>query len=562
MKNLRFWLLLICCLYLPLALVLIVAVQRTATVAAPQLLGWLASRLPPGEQAALANRLLRGADLSHPALINEVLATLPADAKQTLYDRMAASVGSWHDVLPEPDVGRIAKRDHAFRAAQADIVTNNAGLRSHRPFTRKPEDIYRVICLGDSAVFGSGGAEADRFCDQLEAFYAGAGITAGGKRIETYAVGIPSWTAVNEATYLSSRISHYDPDLVIVLTLTNDITDTAGVTGAGVLTQSFSPEYRVHGSGVFSIWPPFRAFTAKGRTALQTDLGPESRRRWAKAMARLHRLEVLQRRRGAQILFGLLHAHPYFTAIYRDHYRRLGFEAPFFITDYFPGPDNSLPHDPHPNRRGHQIIAHHLVHLLATTGIIPVPAATLPPLEPRLSPQPSPLEDGDALRAERSAYVRLHLPQRLDFDALTAEDVYGYLGGFFPERPASPNQGYPFASLRSGFLLARPSAATARLELEIEVPPHVELYPFTLEISLHGELAETFTLTDVSESGRHTITAPLPALGPEELAVEVMLETSSYWTTINDGRMKSFYLVAAEFRDGTPAPKPAGAGPT
>ncbi len=41
------------------------------------------------------------------------------------------------------------------------------------------------------------------------------------------------------------------------------------------------------------------------------------------------------------------------------------------------------------------------------------------------------------------------------------------------------------------------------------------------------------------------IAAAVPPLPASELALEVMLETDSYRTTIRDPRMKSFYLVSA-----------------
>ena len=72
-----------------------------------------------------------------------------------------------------------------------------------------------------------------------------------------------------------------------------------------------------------------------------------------------------------------------------------------------------------------------------------------------------------------------------------------------------------------------------------------ELYPFELEVSLHGVAVETFRLADPDQGGRHVIAAAVPPLDSSELALEVMLETRSYWATIRDPRMKSFYLVSA-----------------
>src|SRR6185436_12440983 len=113
---------------------------------------------------------------------------------------------------------------------------NNAGMRADHDFAAKPAEVFRIVCLGDSFVFGMGGPSADRFCDQLEAFYREHQVRAAGRSIETYAIGLPSWTLVQETAYLTSRISSYDPDIIIVLSVANDITDNIGVTGVGALT--------------------------------------------------------------------------------------------------------------------------------------------------------------------------------------------------------------------------------------------------------------------------------------------------------------------------------------
>jgi hypothetical protein len=64
-------------------------------------------------------------------------------------------------------------------------------------------------------------------------------------------------------------------------------------------------------------------------------------------------------------------------------------------------------------------------------------------------------------------------------------------------------------------------------------------------MSLQGQPATTLTLASVSESGEHRLTAVVPE-GPYTEAIEVILETDAYWTTIDDPRMKSFYLMSAE----------------
>ena len=525
-------------------IILIVYLGRGTIHAAlrPALVRYVLSEMNDAERQQLLEQAVAEVDVFRADLITRTLSELPEAEKEALYDRMASAVGSWQDTLPEPDVGRIAKRNHRFVFKDAAVVTNNAGLRSAEPFTPPLPGSFRIICLGDSMVFGTGGLEADRFCDRIGAFYRDSGIRPDGREVQTYALGIDSWTAVNEATYLSSRISDYAPDVILVMTLANDITDTFGVNGAGAATQDFSPEYRSQGSAVFSIWP-VDYFGVDVGSALMTNLCPEADRRWGKAMTRLRRLETLQSARGGTMVFSVLDFDHYFSQIYLSHYRRLSFSSPLIFTSFQPSPRTQLPHDPHPSREGHRILANHFIRTLHASGQIPLPAELLPPLHPRLSVDPPPW-DPARLRREQAQYARSSLRTRVDFADLRPSDLRMYLGGFFPTSDTDALRQPPFASVRSGWLLAHPGGRPT-VTVRIAVPDKIELYPFTLRMSLQGQPATTLTLASVSESGEHRLTAVVPE-GPYAEAIEVILETDAYWTTIDDPRMKSFYLMSAE----------------
>ncbi len=143
----------------------------------------------------------------HDQLLQVVVLSLTEEEREALYRRASStSKGIW-DVVPDPLVAWVAKRGIVIKSARVEVRTNNAGFRSSKPFQEKEPDRFRIVCLGDSFVFGQGGPETDRFCDQIEAFYRDRGITVEGKAIETYAVGLGGWTAVQEAAYLSTRIS-------------------------------------------------------------------------------------------------------------------------------------------------------------------------------------------------------------------------------------------------------------------------------------------------------------------------------------------------------------------
>ena len=244
-------------------------------------------------------------DILRPALLHYLLDNLSDERRLELYESLAARAGQFYDAVPEPGVGRLGKRGVVTRYREAEIRINNAGMRSSSDYRAKPEGIFRIVCLGDSYVFGTGGPEKDRFCDQIGEIYRSRDIRAGGKSIETYALGLDSWTLSQGATYLSNRISAYDPDVILQLSVSNDITPLAGVNGLGMATYEFSPEERHWGSGLFSNQAA-RYFGERNFSALAWSLSPQSRREWDRAFSGLGRLVKLQQGRGGHVLLSVL----------------------------------------------------------------------------------------------------------------------------------------------------------------------------------------------------------------------------------------------------------------
>ena len=400
-----------------------------------------------------------------------------------------------------------------------------------------------------------GGLEEDRFCDQLEAFYGEHDVNVEGQSIEAYAIGLPSWTLVQEATYLATRLSSYEPDLIIVLSLANDITDNFGVTGLGALARSFSPEHWAQGSSVFAdnVNNLFGDYgVPRSRSALSWDLSPASRQRWDKAMQRLERLVDLQQGRDKDILVSALawgdtDRPDAFPLLFQSHFVRLGIPAPFVMTSFLPGRRTTLPHDSHPNRLGHTLLRDQYVHALHRLGWVTVADSVLPDLDKSTPVRLDPELDLSPLGTFRQLLLR-DIEESIDFTALRAEQTRAFLGGLFPESldRAHTLEAAPWASLRAAFLLRRPrDRPLQRVDVEIEIPSRPELFPFALTLFLDGAVAAEALFERPNESGRYRISGA-PAIPPfNEQVVEVTLQTSSYFSTIDDSRMKSYRLVHA-----------------
>jgi hypothetical protein len=478
--------------------------------------------------------------LPQDALFRYAVRNLSEEQKREFYARLAASTpsGIW-EAVPEPAVGRVLQFNIRKTDMRAEVVTNAAGMRSGRPYGPKGKDRFRIVCLGDSMVMGTAGKEEDRWSDQMEQALARAGATVDGKAIEVLSLGNGGWTSLNEAAYLSQRLSSYQPDLVLALMVDNDLNDAGGVLGIGQGTYTFTTEHRDLGSSVFVDHLPLQ-FGLGDKNLLAAGLGPESEGRWTEAFAAWKRLETLLDQTGGRMVFGVLRAADLFVEQARHHHARAGLRSPLIVTEYF---GQRLPHDPHPNREGNGTLAGHYLHVLAKLGWLPVAASALPPLHAGLSADalgPPDAARVAALQREAAAALR----EGLEFDRLEKADVRALLGGVYPGEEGRPLASFPFGTLKSAFLLrARPGAT--RVRVEVEVPPFVELYPFALEMRLDGEPVATLRLAGRTEAGRHVLTGAIPARAQPPVALEVGLRTASYWTGVTDFTMRSYRLVSA-----------------
>jgi hypothetical protein len=497
-------------------------------------------------------------------LLQHMANNLTEKERQAIYhlisQQFAQGTNFW-DAVPDPDVAELALRSRTAVYSGVEARINNAGMRAAHDFSAKPKGVFRIVCLGDSFVFGMGGLEEDRFCNQLEAFYRDHHVSVGGKAIEAYAVGLPGWSLVQEATYLATRITSYDPDVIIELTVSNDITDDYGVSGVGGLTTMFSPENRALGSATF-----FNELNilfgdnggglgdcACWWSALAYDLSPESHRRWDKALFRLKRLVELQQARGKHIVvsamtWGATDKPDFYASLFQTRFASASIRAPFVMTSFLPTPATQLAHDSHPNRLGHRLLRDQYIHILNRLGWVTVPDTVLPELDKRTPVKLNPALDRSRslVAGFRQRYLK-DLRDTIDFSALSPEGTRAFLGGLLPEKvPAHDQQRSPWASLHAAFLLRRPQDRPLKgVEVEIWIPPLPELFPFSLKLLLDGAPAADTLFERPNTTGHYRISGA-PRVPPFfDQVVEVTLETGSYFSTIDDARMLSYQLLRA-----------------
>jgi len=99
--------------------------------------------------------------------------------------------------------------------------TNSHGLRGLREYERtKVPGTFRILLLGDSQTFGHGVEFEETFGQRLEDSLQSRLV---GKTIEVINTGVNGYNLYQEAAYFTQVGIGYDPDIVLILFITNDL---------------------------------------------------------------------------------------------------------------------------------------------------------------------------------------------------------------------------------------------------------------------------------------------------------------------------------------------------
>jgi len=105
------------------------------------------------------------------------------------------------------------------------VSTNSNGYRDKELIDPKPENIYRILALGDSFTWGLGVNADDCWVEMLEQTLNSTeqnSILPQDKKIEVVNTGVGSWNTEVEASYLAQKGMTHKPDAVILGFLSND----------------------------------------------------------------------------------------------------------------------------------------------------------------------------------------------------------------------------------------------------------------------------------------------------------------------------------------------------
>lgn len=129
-----------------------------------------------------------------------------------LHHRMAPG---WSGTFPPEITARLGR-------GEIPIRTNSLGLRGPELIEPKPDDLFRIVVLGDSVAFGWGVREEDTFPSQLADLLQ---LLHPGQRFEVVNAGVSGYGTWQQARWLEEHALRLQPDLVVVQMHLNDAAD-------------------------------------------------------------------------------------------------------------------------------------------------------------------------------------------------------------------------------------------------------------------------------------------------------------------------------------------------
>ncbi|MFT7462719.1 MAG: hypothetical protein ACI9EF_001061 [Pseudohongiellaceae bacterium] len=211
-----------------------------------------------------------------------------------------ASTGVW-DSHPDADVSRVLQPGIAERIYQKTSVTSNRfGLREKEYAMPKLAGTVRVVLLGDSYIFGQGVKVEQRLGVILERYLKErAGVS--GVAIEVLHLGNSSWNLVAECSFLRRQLSLMQADLVLHVSVANDLADTSGIRGIGSMA-TLVPRQPGHTNTVVKQQHSRWALDEKAIGHLSRGLDYESVSRFEEAGQFVGRLAAAVERLGGRYL--------------------------------------------------------------------------------------------------------------------------------------------------------------------------------------------------------------------------------------------------------------------
>lgn len=256
------------------------------------------------------------------------------------------------------------------RFKDATLRTNSAGLKESTDYgVAKPAGVFRIVGLGDSVMFGWGVDQGSSYLDVLESRFASESRA---RSVEVINCAVPGYNTTMEVALLEHRCLTYDPDLILVHFVGNDLgrphfmqPETAGgLRLVALLRRAIDPE----SAPTFDLLP-------HDLGEIDAGLRSETRGRYdwmvgadayLDAMGRLAELAADRNVPVWILMMGDADARPLVDEVAGMHGMKIIDPTPLFRQVLADHPDGrqaglrkmfTIPNDGHPNTLGHSLWA-------------------------------------------------------------------------------------------------------------------------------------------------------------------------------------------------------------
>jgi len=287
-------------------------------------------------------------------------------------------------ISPDPAIGHEHVPGARAKLMGVDVEINDHGLRGPSITSPKPDDVHRIVLLGDSMVFGWGVALSDTLSERLK-----KNLTA--KEHGTYEVinaGVGNYNTTMEVAHFLSKAEILQPDTIILAYFINDAELVPNHDAVGKIKSS--SYLAIVLEGAFDTIAR-RFFGRKAWKDYYRDLYRENAAGWFAANESIRKLSEYCHDKNIQLIMvnipELRELDPYpfsnVTTLLADLADSLS--LPFI--DLLPAVHDINPQDlwvtvpdPHPNTHANRVFAEYLASALRfNDGVISTPVSVITP---------------------------------------------------------------------------------------------------------------------------------------------------------------------------------------